>query len=272
LIGSIDSNTTHVALRAALKAELPIVNVGSTDPTMTETGIPWIVRLTPDDRQTSYRLAQLIFEERGLSRVAIVRSSDRYGRFGVKEFRDAARRLARPVPMEILVRNDQLDFTPQLERLQDVGIEAILLWTPPATGGRIARQLRESGAELPLFGTDQLSAPEFRAEAAAAAEGLELTCWLDPGRNDAGWLAFRKRFRERFARDPGPYATYAYDGTNLVISAIRRRGLNRVRIRDELLGLRSYVGVAGRVTLDGTSNSITPPLLARIEGGRLVFD
>ena len=67
VIGSIDSTSTHVALRVALKAELPIVNVGSTDPTMTETGIPWLVRLTPDDRQTSYRLARLLFEELGLS-------------------------------------------------------------------------------------------------------------------------------------------------------------------------------------------------------------
>jgi hypothetical protein len=38
MIGSIDSNSTHVALRAALKAELPIVNVGSTDPTMLPPG------------------------------------------------------------------------------------------------------------------------------------------------------------------------------------------------------------------------------------------
>ena len=96
---------------------------------MTETGLPWIVRLTPDDRQTGYRLARLVFEERGLSRVAVLRSSNRYGRFGVREFRDAARRLGRPLPMEVQFAPGQEDFTSELDRLEagKIGVNDILI-------------------------------------------------------------------------------------------------------------------------------------------------
>ncbi|MGD8328823.1 MAG: ABC transporter substrate-binding protein, partial [Acidobacteriota bacterium] len=125
VIGSLDSTSTHVALRAALKAELFIVNVGSTDPTVTETGIPWITRCTPDDRQTGYRIANLVFEELDLSRVAVLRSSDRYGRLGVAEFSDAAVRLRRPLPMEIQFEPGDDDFESELRRVEAAKVEAV---------------------------------------------------------------------------------------------------------------------------------------------------
>jgi branched-chain amino acid transport system substrate-binding protein len=74
VIGSIDSNSTHVAIRTALKAELPVVTVGSNDPTVTETGIPWVLRMTPCDRHVGYRLALYLFREKKLSRVTLLRS------------------------------------------------------------------------------------------------------------------------------------------------------------------------------------------------------
>ncbi len=41
VFGSISSESTHIALRVALRAEIPIVNSASTDPTIPETYIPW---------------------------------------------------------------------------------------------------------------------------------------------------------------------------------------------------------------------------------------
>jgi ABC-type branched-subunit amino acid transport system substrate-binding protein len=273
LIGSIDSNSTHVALRAALKAELCIVNVGSSDPTMTETGIPWIVRITPDDRQTGYRLARLVFEELGHSRVAVLRSSDRYGRFGVKEFRDAARRLGRPLPMEILIRPGADDFDSQLERLAAAQADAVVLWTKSREAGRLVREMRRRGIDQPVFGTDRLVSQEFLETAGAAAEGVVATAWADLDRSeDARWTEFRRRYEDRYGESPNAVAAYGYDAARLVVAAIEQAGLNRARIRDELMGLRGYSGVAGTIELDATSNNVSPPLLARVKGGRFAFD
>jgi branched-chain amino acid transport system substrate-binding protein len=41
ILGSISSESTHIALRMALRTEIPIVNSASTDPTIPETYIPW---------------------------------------------------------------------------------------------------------------------------------------------------------------------------------------------------------------------------------------
>ena len=50
IFGSISSESTHIALRVALKAEIPIVNSASTDPTIPETYIPWYFTDLQDDR------------------------------------------------------------------------------------------------------------------------------------------------------------------------------------------------------------------------------
>ena len=55
-----------------------------------------------------------------------------------------------------------------------------------------------------------------------------------------------------------------------VVDAVRRTGLNRARIRDELTGLRSFDGVTGSMKLDVTSNNVSPLFLAEVRDGRFV--
>ena len=85
IFGSISSESTHIALRVALKAEIPIVNSASTDPTIPETYIPWYFTDLQDDRVQCLTLARRIYTELGLKRVALLRVNNRYGRFGVIE-------------------------------------------------------------------------------------------------------------------------------------------------------------------------------------------
>ena len=96
MLGTIDGANSHIAIRVALKAEVLMINSGDTDPTFIETNIPWVVRVIGDDRQQAYLLTDYWYRKLGLKRVAIIRSSNRYGRFGVREIRDSARRLSGP--------------------------------------------------------------------------------------------------------------------------------------------------------------------------------
>jgi len=63
IFGSINSESTHIILRVALKAEIPIVNSASTDPTIPETYIPWFFTDLQDDRVQSFTLARHIYTE-----------------------------------------------------------------------------------------------------------------------------------------------------------------------------------------------------------------
>jgi len=85
----------------------------------------WVVRNIGDDRQQAYILIDYLYRKLGYEKVGVIRSSNRYGRFGVREVLDGSRRLKRPVPIEMaydLARtlSVRLEFVPiQRERLED---------------------------------------------------------------------------------------------------------------------------------------------------------
>lgn len=131
MLGSISADSTHIALRVSLKAELPIVNSAATDPTIPETIIPWYLTTMQDDRVQSYTLARRIFTDIGLKKVALLRVNDRYGRFGVLKFKDAARRLGHPVLIEQKYVPGASDFGRSLGIIEDSGADAIVIWETP---------------------------------------------------------------------------------------------------------------------------------------------
>ena len=123
IFGSISSESTHMMLRLALKAEFPIVNSASTDPTVPETYIPWYFTDLQDDRVQSYTLARRIFTELGLKRAALLRVNNRYGRMGVEKFRDAARRLGHPLVIEQKYLPGDTDFSRELRILRESRVD-----------------------------------------------------------------------------------------------------------------------------------------------------
>ena len=77
-----------------------MINSGDTDPDL-DRGHPGSRRVIGDDPQQAYLLTDYWYRKLNLKKVAIIRSSNRYGRFGVREIRDSARRMQRPVPIEM---------------------------------------------------------------------------------------------------------------------------------------------------------------------------
>ncbi len=271
IVGSVGGDSSHIAIRVALKAKVPVMNTATSDPTFTETGIPWAFRCVADDRQQSYALAQLMFVEMGLQRVAILRSNDRYGRFGVAELRDAARRVGKPIVVEAQWRNDREDFGSLAQRVLRSNPDGIVLWGGPAGAAKALRMLRESDHQVPVFGPARLAFDRFLVEAGDAAEGMVVATTLDPSSNSRHWQQFNERFKERFGELPDAPAAHGYDGMNMLIEAIRRSGLNRVRIRNELAAIREYKGVSGQIVFDNTFNDVGPVYLGTVKDGKFEF-
>ncbi|MEX0600621.1 MAG: ABC transporter substrate-binding protein, partial [Rhodothermales bacterium] len=271
VLGSIDGQSTHIALRAALKAELPIVTSGSTDPTLTETRIPWLVRVNADDRQMSYALAWYVYKIMGHQRVAVLRVNNRYGRVGVVEFQDGSRRLGHPLLFELRYEKGDTDFRRQLDRIEKSSADALLLWTDPEEGALILKQMREMGIELPVYANDRIVEPSFIANAGEAAVGLVAAYPYDPGRKDADRVSFFNKYAARFGEKPDWVAAHAYDGMRLILESIERSGLNRTRIRDVLTSYHRFDGITGEIILDPTRNDIGPVMLARLKDGTFEF-
>jgi branched-chain amino acid transport system substrate-binding protein len=271
-LGTIDGAEAHVALRVTLKTEVVMVNTSDPDPTLTETSIPWLLRVLPDDRIEEARLAELIVRKLGCKRIAILRSGDRFGRLGVHTFMGFVRRLGCPTAQELLFTPGNPDIPHQIAAIKDAQPDAIFFVGEPDDIGRFAKQFRQAGIQARFFGTDLLMEDRFLQEAGDAAEGTIITSFFDPGRKDPLWVSFVDRFRKRWGHDPDDYAAYAYDGAQILIHAIEVAGPNRWRIRDQVCDLDYYHGVTGWMWFDGTGSNIAPVRLVRFEHGRKIFE
>ena len=271
IFGSISSESTHIALRVALRAEIPIVNSASTDPTIPETYIPWFFTDLQDDRVQSLTLARRIFTELGLKRVAILRINNRYGRFGVPKFRDASRRLGHPVVIEQKYMAGDTDFSKQLQVIKSSRADAIILWADEAQTAGILKQMRASGMKQRVFGAYRTLGPELLAQAGAAAEGFEAVFPYDPTRSDPRWLKFNQRFQARFQQQPEQFASLAYDAMNMLLDSICKAGLNRARIHDALANIEQYEGVTGHMVFDPNQKNVAPMYLGTVHNGAITY-
>jgi branched-chain amino acid transport system substrate-binding protein len=268
ILGTIDGANSHIAIRVALKAEVPMMNTGDTDPTFIETNIPWVFRNIGDDRQQGYFVLDYIYRRLELKRVGIIRSNNRYGRFGVREIRDGSRRMGHPIVIEMNYFLGSEDYTLQLERIRDADVQAIIHWGDARDAALILNRMREMGMEQPYFASDRCATEEFLEIAGARAEGVMFGSPWNPHRPDARLEEFRAAFRERFDAEAGTYAAHGYDGMNMLVWAVQVGGLNRAKIRD-VLAYRSkpWPGVTGSIGLSAAMDDVGDVYLAQVKNG-----
>ncbi len=273
-LGTIDDINSHVALRVALKLEIPMINSGDPDPTFTETRIPWMIRVISDDRQSSYALVNYIYEQKGLKRIAVIRADNRYGRVGTMEFKDAAVRVGHPIILEVRFDDGDSDFSVQLERIKKLKPDAILIWGNARESALILNQIRDMGMEQPVFASDRSVSPEFLKIAGKNAEGIVTTCQYNPDADNPKLKAFKSNYKKRFNQEPDVFAAHAYDAMNITIDAIQRAGLNKALIRDLLTDMKTYQGyegITGKIIFDASWNDIGKIWQARVKNGKFEF-
>ncbi len=245
------------------------MNSGDTDPTFIETNIPWVARCIGDDRQMNYILVDYMYRKMGYERVGIIRASNRYGRFGVREILDASRRLEHPIVAEMAYKVGQDDFSLELGRLKDAKVDAVVHWGDGVEGAKILNQMRSTGMNQPFLACDRCVSDQFVEIAGANAEGVVCGFPWNPTRTDPAYLAFCERFRAKFHEEPETYAAHAYDGMKMLIWAIQNAGLNRAKIRD-ILAYRTepWHGVTGDIPFSSVLDDIGEVYLARREHGQ----
>jgi branched-chain amino acid transport system substrate-binding protein len=271
MLGSISGDSTHIALRVSLRAELPMVNSASTDPTIPETIIPWLLTTIQDDRVQSYTLARRIYTDLGLKRIALLRVNERYGRFGVIKFRDASRRLGHPVVIEQKFAPPDTSFTRQLRVINDSRVDGIVLWADSGAAAMILNQMQKMGMKQPVFGAARVLGGDLLRVAGENAEGLEVVYPFDPTRDDAVWVDFQKRFAAEYHTGVDSFSALGFDTMNILLRAICRAGLNRGRIRDALYSVERYRGVTGEMVFDPNAKNIAPMYLGKVKGGKFSF-
>ncbi|PIZ72085.1 hypothetical protein COY07_03690 [Candidatus Peregrinibacteria bacterium CG_4_10_14_0_2_um_filter_43_11] len=165
---------------------------------------------------------------------------------------------------------DNTDFRTLLTKVKEAGAGALVsMVQTPVSGGFMARQAKELGLDIQIYGTDTLPAPDFFDTAKDAAEGAIAVL--------ASEDLSRGRFADFKASIEAPQSTYAisafaYDAAEVLARAIEKVGYNGNAIKDYFYTMPTFNGVASDVKFDVNGDNNIQAAVKVARDGEFVFE
>lgn len=183
-------------------------------------------------------------------------ATDHDSRMAAKEILKALSERHRAPDFKFEFQAGQNAVDPQLTSAAAAKPRVVLLIAGPEDSARWVVAIRQRLADTPVFGTHQMGRSRFLQLAGKAAEGVHFPVLWAPDESDAVTRKFIAAFKARFGQEPDYAAALSFDATRLLIAATRQGGLNRARVREALIKLSPWQGIAGTIEWDGTGQNV----------------
>ena len=270
IIGGIDGPSTHLAEQVVAKARLPLLSPASTDKSVNLANVPWMFSLLPGDHLLSPVLAGAMAERIADGPFVLVSATDHDSRQLATELLKGLAKHQKSPRCHFQCHQDGRDADTVAARTLSTKPEAVVVAAGIQASVRVVTCLRESGFQGTIFGGPPMGRRTFQELAGPAAEGVVFPVLECAERNSKAARNFERTFRDRFNRPPDFVAAHAYDAAQMLVAAIRKAGLNRVRIRDAVEQMSPWQGVAGLVSWDRLGSNTRRVTLGEIKNSNIV--
>jgi branched-chain amino acid transport system substrate-binding protein len=135
--------------------------------------------------------------------------------------------------------------------------------------GRLVRQAKEIGMNIPMITGDGVYDPTFINIAGASAEGTYVTFGAEPAGLPSA-KSFMDKYKAKYG-DPGPYSIYAYDAANIILTALAEtRNTDGSKIA-EYISKTVFHGAFGDISFDKNGDVTKAPyVIWQVKGGKFV--
>jgi len=254
LIAPRSGASSHLALQVSGRTAVPVISL-CPDSSVTQTGVPWMLRITPrtiDEAQTLFlKLAVNGRRNVGARWLALV-PSGRPGREIAQDLAQAAASAAVPPPTTIQVKWPLADMPSFCDRVLTNRADAILVCLDPIPAGYFVKSFRAAGFEGPLAGAGWLRCSEFVKAAGPAMGTFVVAAPLLDRSDELRLQRFTSDFRMRFGREPDAMAAMSYDAARLLIHILKRAGDQPARGAFPLTF--EHPGATGMLSFDSRGN------------------
>ncbi|HZV94095.1 MAG TPA: ABC transporter substrate-binding protein [Caldimonas sp.] len=236
------------------KAQLPFMSTeGAMDIVTPVAERQWTFKSTADDEQVMERLADY-FAKKGIRKIAFLGDSSGFGQSAAVQLKKVAARRGLDVMYESFNPSDT-DMTPQLGKIKEANVQAIVCWTVTPAGVVFLKEAQQLGLDkLTLIHSYGFVDQRYMKLAGDAAKNLLLVSVKFPVGADlpdsdpqkARIAALTKAFEAKFHRKPNQFAAQTYDAIYLAKTAFDRAGsTDHAKVRNALEGIHGWQGVGG---------------------------
>lgn len=265
IMGSHDGRNAHLVEQVTTKARVVFLSAWASDPTLSQAFVPWFFSCVPNDLQQASSLIDEIYEKRKLTEIVLVADTGYDSKFALNSFLKMAKLAGKPDPLQFFYNNSSIDFAGLIDQINKAGVKGVVLLGQPAASLRIIEQIRNIKTDKQIFGSlSVLGERDLTDQSLKNYEGVAL---ISPGDLFlSNGSVFSKEYKKMYGRFPGAAAAFSFDGTNLLIEAIRSAYPDREKVQKSL-ALIHYQGVTGLIQFDEKGNRIGTPGLIEIKNG-----
>jgi branched-chain amino acid transport system substrate-binding protein len=276
IVGSVTSKTAIPVSDIIQAAKIPTITPTATNPKVTVADgkrKDYMFRSCFIDPFQGMVMAKFSRETLKKAKAAVLYdASNDYSKGTADVFRDGFRKLGGTVVAFEAYGKDDVDFSALITKVKASGADVLFLPDYYNKVGLIAKQAREWGLTIQLVGPDGWDSPDLVKVAGSAIDGGYFSNHYSPDDRRPEVVSWVRKYRERYGQVPDALGTLAYDGTNLLLAAIRKAGSDDPKkIRDALASIKDFHGVTGTFRLDRNGDAIKSAAIVRIEGGRQQF-
>ncbi len=273
LLGEVASSRSLEIAPIAQSSKIPMISPSSTNPKVTAVG-SYIFRVCFIDPFQGTVMAKFAKNELHLNKVAVLTSvSSAYSVGLAKYFKERFIADGGDIAIEQKYSEGDKDFRSQLTAIKAAGVGGIFVPGYYTEAALVAKQARELGITVPLFGGDGWEAPQLIEIGGSALEDTYYSTHYSPEDSSPAVQGFVKRFQARFnGETPDAMAALGYDSAVFLADAIKRAGtVESAAVRAALAATKDFTGVTGHTNIDANRNATKAAVIVTIKDGRFKF-
>jgi len=253
-------------LPLAERQRVPLITVSGTAK-ITELDNPWVFRFFPGDEVVKLAQARFTVEKLGKRKPALLYQTTAYGQSGRQHLAQQFARLGAPLVFEEGLAPTVRDLLPALIKARAAGADVLILHLhAPSTALAIA-QARAQGMDIPIVAGSAMHQPAT-AELLSPRDltGVCAETAASPiSGGSAEMTKFRDDYRQQFGAEPDAFAVAQYDGTMMMLAALKAGAKTPDEVRGYLAG-QPYQGLAMRYRSDGKGNMAHDAVIVCFDG------
>lgn len=159
------------------------------------------------------------------------------------------------------------DFTPQIMKMKDAGVDTVIIWTHDAELAIHARQIYELGLEVQVVSSPGVTMQQVidmcKAEYIEGWYGV--TDYVSTS-DEPTLVAFKENFEAKYGIEPELYAASYYGGAVALLEGIKAAGTtDRKAVMEAVKGLKDLNVPVGVISCDENNDLIHNINVAKIE-------
>ena len=272
IIGHATSAQTMAAL--PITEESKTVLFSPTTSTQLLTGKDdYFIRIVPTVKDRAAGFSKYIFNKLGIKTIAVMYDTDNnaYSKSFWDCFSDSYKAVGGKVVGEkAFSSTGKNDFDEIIKNFRNSNAAGIMLVTSDNDAAFIVQKIRLQQWNVPIFSSAWAQTDTLIKNGGKAVDGMLIEQTFPLDSQSSNYLEFKKKFINRYAKEPTFAAAYAYETMQVIGSALLKTNGQAAGLKTAIINIKDFQGLVDKFSFDKYGDVVSPFYLGKIENGKFV--